>query len=307
MTVSATGTRSMSWSAAARSAARTWVDRDLARLVELDPEAGAVDAGELEPADVGVAAVLLRPDVRDVAGPTTVDRQVPTRPPRLRSGYVSCGPEPNQRRSSGPGTTSSTVPTRGEVGQLVGQGRRLGHGDAPVDEAGVDGLVLDDDPGRGDELGCGRPCSGPPGRRRRVAARAGRPRAPPSARPCRRSGRCRSGRATATASAAAASSGWMRRPSASSATVPAGSGVGTVAPAAAAVADRELQGADLEAGRCPGQRRTRSRCGRSGTPRRHRPAARPSRAASRSPARPVRAAGRSNALPATSSPPTVSE
>ena len=28
---------------------------------------------------------------------------MPTRPPRLRSGYVSCGPDPNQRRSSGSG------------------------------------------------------------------------------------------------------------------------------------------------------------------------------------------------------------
>ena len=53
-------------------------------------------------------------------------------------------------------------------------------------------------------------------RRRRAGARAGRAPAPPSARPSRRSGRCRSGRARATRAGGAASSGWTSRPSSSS-------------------------------------------------------------------------------------------
>ena len=60
-------------------------DRDLARLVEVDPQAGAARVAELQPADVGVAAVLLRPDVRDVL---VGDGRVPAtdEPDRFRSG-----------------------------------------------------------------------------------------------------------------------------------------------------------------------------------------------------------------------------
>ena len=80
----------------------------------------------------------------------TVDRPAADqRRSRRRSGYVSCGPvaEPSPARSS-PGTTSRTVPTRAQVGQL---GRDVG-GLLDVDRAASaraeTPLVRDDDAGR---------------------------------------------------------------------------------------------------------------------------------------------------------------
>ena len=41
-------------------------DRDLAWSIGLDPDPGTGRIGDLDPTDVGVAAALLGPDVRDV-------------------------------------------------------------------------------------------------------------------------------------------------------------------------------------------------------------------------------------------------
>ncbi len=80
-------------------------DGDLARLVELDADAGraaAVRPARLEPADVGVAAVLLRPDVRDVL---VVDGRLPEPDQAaalaIRVRLVRTGAEPAQRLVAG--------------------------------------------------------------------------------------------------------------------------------------------------------------------------------------------------------------
>ena len=96
----ARGTRSTSWVAAARSAARWWVAETWRGSVEVDAEPVVPSAvAELEPADVGVAAVLLRPDVRDVAGRSTVESPAadPAAALPVRVRLVRPAPEPVER------------------------------------------------------------------------------------------------------------------------------------------------------------------------------------------------------------------
>ena len=119
----ATGTTSMSWVAAARSAARRCVTETWRGSSSSIRRPSPV-ARQLEPADIGVAAVLLRADVRDVL----VGRRSTT---RRRSARRACGPGtsraariPNQRSASRPGQSSSTVPTRGEVRRAPRGARR---------------------------------------------------------------------------------------------------------------------------------------------------------------------------------------
>ena len=145
MTVSATGVRSTSWVAAARSAARWWVTETWLGVSEVDPEAATgTRLAELQPAHVGVTAVLLGPDVRDVL---VGDRRRPAadeaRPLAIRVGLVRAGAEPAQALR--PGHDLEDRADAAEVVQLVGDVDALGDGDPAVGEGRVGGLVRDDD------------------------------------------------------------------------------------------------------------------------------------------------------------------
>src|ERR1035437_5361478 len=64
-TVPATGLSSTAWPAAARAVARKGGAGTPAGGVEGEPEPASLVGAELDPADVGVTAVLLRPDIAD--------------------------------------------------------------------------------------------------------------------------------------------------------------------------------------------------------------------------------------------------
>ena len=152
MIVSATGTRSMSWSAAARSAARKWVTETWRGVVELDPEAGP---GARRRARASGRRRGRRSPAGGRTGRTGRSRSTPRcrRGRRARGpGRSRCGPDPNQRRSSASGTTSSTVPTRARSVSASGSVARLGHRDAAIGKRRVGRLVRDHVPGRGDVL-----------------------------------------------------------------------------------------------------------------------------------------------------------
>ena len=171
---------------------------------------------QLQPAHVRVAAVLLRPDVgHQLVG----DRGRPSgrpRPPRLRSGYVSTGPgaEPGQP-PPGPVTASSTVPTRGRSSSSPGSRRSRRPGCQPSANAVRTCSCATAMPApvrTGGPHDRARPVRG---RRARPRGSAGRGPGPPSGRPCRRSGRCRSAPATAPGAArppAAGAGAGHRRP-----------------------------------------------------------------------------------------------
>ena len=252
------GTSSTSWVAAARSAARRWVAETWRGSVELDPQAACRAASrQLEPADVGVAAVLLRPDVRDVLVGRRSTRQRPTSPPRFRSGYVSCGPAPNQRNALEPAATvSRTVPTRGRSASSSGMST-VSSTAMPPSASGRYTLprAATTIPPRS------RTRSGRRSRRRRARSPTrrrssrSRPAAPPSGRPCRRSGRCRSARATATR---VGGGGEERVDEAAvgvelDGALPVGTAAGAPQRASGAAARAaSWSGADLEPGRRPG-------------------------------------------------------
>ena len=80
-------------------------DGDLAGLVELDADAGRSRRPTRQPRASGRRRGRRSP-AAGCTGRTGRRRSTPSspiRPPRLRSGYVSCGPEPNQRSVSWPG------------------------------------------------------------------------------------------------------------------------------------------------------------------------------------------------------------
>ena len=92
---------------------------------------------ELEPADVGPAAVLLRPDVRD--GEVRHRRASSARAARRASGPGTTRAARARARSRprSPATVSRTIPTRGDVVELIGDRRsarrRRGRLAAPAD------------------------------------------------------------------------------------------------------------------------------------------------------------------------------
>ena len=127
------GITSMSWVAAARSAARTWVadtcpgrSRSIRRPAPDAPERRSQRTSAWPPFSCGRTYAT--------SCSVTVDVQRPTRPERRRSGYVSCGPVPNHSRSSRPGTDLEDRPDPREVVEHSRDLDGLRHGDATVGE-----------------------------------------------------------------------------------------------------------------------------------------------------------------------------
>ena len=121
--VSGRATSSTSCVAVARSPARKCVAETCARHVELDAEPASrrrrASSSQRTPVRPPVSCGRMYGN----AWSATVDRHRPTRPPRWRSGYVSCGPlaEP-ARACSRPGDELEHRPDARQVGQL---GREL--------------------------------------------------------------------------------------------------------------------------------------------------------------------------------------
>ena len=122
--------------------------RDLARRSEDDPQPVPGGVAELEPADVGVPAVLLRPDVAhglvgDAALPAP--EQPTALPVRVR--LVGTRAEPGDAASS-PGTVSRTVPTRATSVSSSGMTTSSSIRIAAAGERAEPLLVADGDPRR---------------------------------------------------------------------------------------------------------------------------------------------------------------
>ncbi len=83
----------MSWVAAARSAARRWVTDTWRGASSVDPQAGAGRRRSARSQRTSAWPPFSCGRMYGTYWSVTVDRQMPTRPPRLRSGYVSCGPD----------------------------------------------------------------------------------------------------------------------------------------------------------------------------------------------------------------------
>src|SRR4029077_16171558 len=107
-----------------------------------------IGAGQLEPADVGVAAVLLGPDVRDgLVG----DRRSPAADEpaaaTIRVGLVRTGPEPLDGLE--PGHHLEDRPDAGQVGQLGRHLNKFLDGETAAGQAPEPLLVWDDEPAGG--------------------------------------------------------------------------------------------------------------------------------------------------------------
>ena len=173
------------------------------------------------------------------------------------------------RGPRGPGRISRTVPTRARSSRVSG---RVGASRRPrraVGESRVAGSRAGRRCRSRSSPRCGRPwwrrrARSPSSVAREPVERRSRSSGPPS----RRSGRCRSGHATAMRAGAAASSGWTRRPSASRSTVARAFGVGGAGSTAARPRrlDGQLQRRRPRNRRAPTASSRPSSRGRSGMP-----------------------------------------
>ena len=173
----------------------------LARPVEVDAHPVTCGVAQLEPAHVGVAAVLLWPHVgHELVGHRRLPAADAPAPLAVRVRLVRSRAEPGQRLEAR--SQLEHRPDPRQVGEDVRDHGSLLGPDATAAIRGEPGLERHLDAGGGRPRRAERDGVGPPARRR-ASAGAGR-RAPirPSGRPCRRSGRCRSGRARAPARAA---------------------------------------------------------------------------------------------------------